>query len=694
MIVPQAMKGGWSLMEVNASSPPSQHGAQHSDRGPFPYTPEPSPPRLQTKHKGSKIVAAQWLNLTTIHDRPNLGPPRQRRKRPPDLQGLVPHIRPAPAVYILRLGAPARSLLLHAATRYDYVDTRTKAHAVLSMTFGIHGTIEPLACHMDAIEDEFLFVADGVYYRYSGRVPRSCAAASIIRNHYMLVLSVDAYQPLVLVVYPPNSKRALDDVSCSRWPILDSLGPHHSGADIVGPFVRILELHKSEVHDSFDIISASLPVSVQNTGDFTSEDIADTIVPVSPYAMFRTLTQTGESASTLPSPTLQLTRLETASRSPPALYPGSQYRVTWLYICTDFNLPPAHPAFRSILSHHKPTATSSLYINLMWIPRRKVCLQFKLFSIHFSYLASRLNNAPSILILYWLTSSLETLITDSNKCAAINYIWKIHATRRRNHFPPASTAKVRLGRILDGILELRVPNGGLCFAIEQQSSSDPAVDFVWLAGMRHLSISNLRARSRITDSGRGWALPCGWRSSTMRNLSAVQRVPTLPTPPTRTNNLEAPALWEADGGCEMQPQSEDQGDAWDEIAAIPSAEECCRWTTNVFAIYPSICPYTVQLIDVHVQMTHTSRRQVGMAWTGNECDVYLKCVDWVAVSRGILLSTASQTRMTRAFHENSSTVQLVFRILFNYNENLRSVLRCIFDVSEVIWRRSSIGPTV
>ncbi|KAJ6549398.1 hypothetical protein DFH09DRAFT_1320137 [Mycena vulgaris] len=36
------------------------------------------------------------------------------------------------------------------------------------MTVRIHGTIEPLAYQVDVIEDECLFVADGVYDRYSG----------------------------------------------------------------------------------------------------------------------------------------------------------------------------------------------------------------------------------------------------------------------------------------------------------------------------------------------------------------------------------------------------------------------------------------------------------------------------------------------------------------------------------------------
>ncbi|KAJ6511217.1 hypothetical protein DFH09DRAFT_1100440 [Mycena vulgaris] len=48
------------------------------------------------------------------------------------------------------------------------------------------------------------------------------------------------------------------------------------------------------------------------------------------------------------------------------------------------------------------------------------------------------------------------------------------------------------------------------FAVEQQSSSDPAVNSIWLAGIPavlHLSMSNPRARSRITEPGRGWAAP-------------------------------------------------------------------------------------------------------------------------------------------------------------------------------------------
>ncbi|KAJ6549388.1 hypothetical protein DFH09DRAFT_1502274 [Mycena vulgaris] len=104
--------------------------------------------------------------VTTIYDKPHLEPPRQRD----------------PQIYKdwYRTSAPLlpfiscdwghwRGLSFFAPlTRYGYVDTRTKAHAVLSMTFGIHGTIEPLAYQVDAIEDEFLFIADGVYYRYSG----------------------------------------------------------------------------------------------------------------------------------------------------------------------------------------------------------------------------------------------------------------------------------------------------------------------------------------------------------------------------------------------------------------------------------------------------------------------------------------------------------------------------------------------
>ncbi|KAJ6605519.1 hypothetical protein DFH09DRAFT_1067794 [Mycena vulgaris] len=87
-------------------------------------------------------------------------------------------------------------------------------------------------------------------------------------------------------------------------------------------------------------------------------------------------------------------------------------------------------------------------------------------------------------------------------------------------FPPDSTAKVRLGRMPDGILELRLPKGGLCYAVEQQSNSDSAVDSIWLAGWdAHVSPS-VRVKFACTqpDYGPGRGLGI--------TLRMAQRYPT------------------------------------------------------------------------------------------------------------------------------------------------------------------------
>ncbi|KAJ7455715.1 hypothetical protein FB451DRAFT_1184012 [Mycena latifolia] len=47
------------------------------------------------------------------------------------------------------------------------LDTRTQAESVLNDAFGVRGTIQPLAYHINASPYYFLFEADGVYYDYS-----------------------------------------------------------------------------------------------------------------------------------------------------------------------------------------------------------------------------------------------------------------------------------------------------------------------------------------------------------------------------------------------------------------------------------------------------------------------------------------------------------------------------------------------